>query len=227
MVQLSKFTRRFFSFISLDELSNRRLADIAAYTIDLWQKFYQYDEEAFVKVFNFSYEQNGWQSAYTTIQIFHKDQPFLIDSIRMELNRRVWNSNFTNTVISSLRVNSKVSEIIDDNADKCKMESVVFIELDRCLTSKDQFSLEDSLYEVLNEARTAVSDYALMQSKAQDILVMLKSLCVEHEASENINEVYEFVRWLLNNHFTFLGYEEFTIKSESKKNILSMIRNHY
>ena len=44
-----------------------------------------------VRVFNPSIEIDSWSSQYTTIYINQRDMPFLVDSLRMALNRRELN----------------------------------------------------------------------------------------------------------------------------------------
>src|SRR5215207_8722465 len=40
-----------------------------------------------VRVYNPSFEQAGWQSPHTAIEIVTDDMPFLVDSVSMELSR--------------------------------------------------------------------------------------------------------------------------------------------
>ncbi len=40
-----------------------------------------------VRVYNPSFEQHGWQSPHTAIEIVGDDMPFLVDSVSMELSR--------------------------------------------------------------------------------------------------------------------------------------------
>ena len=41
-----------------------------------------------VRVYNPHFEEHGWQSTHTAVEIVTDDMPFLIDSVSMELNRR-------------------------------------------------------------------------------------------------------------------------------------------
>src|SRR3990170_4158335 len=41
-----------------------------------------------VRVYNPRFEDHGWQSTHTAVEIVTDDMPFLIDSVSMELNRR-------------------------------------------------------------------------------------------------------------------------------------------
>ena len=40
-----------------------------------------------MRVYNPQFEEHGWQSTHTAVEIVTDDMPFLIDSVSMELNR--------------------------------------------------------------------------------------------------------------------------------------------
>src|SRR5215210_6197704 len=41
-----------------------------------------------VRAYNARFEEHGWQSTHTVVEIVTDDMPFLVDSTRMEINRR-------------------------------------------------------------------------------------------------------------------------------------------
>ena len=72
----------------LDELTQRRLGDLAGSTLSSWRLLERFDAaKPVVRVYNPDYEKHGWQSTHTAVEILHGDIPFLVDSVRMELNR--------------------------------------------------------------------------------------------------------------------------------------------
>ena len=40
-----------------------------------------------VRVYNPDFEQHGWQSSHTVLEIVSEDMPFLVDSVTLELSR--------------------------------------------------------------------------------------------------------------------------------------------
>src|ERR687894_673830 len=44
--------------------------------------------EAFVRAYYPTFEQHGWQSPHTAVEIVSDDMPFIVDSVSMELSRR-------------------------------------------------------------------------------------------------------------------------------------------
>ncbi|WP_217433063.1 NAD-glutamate dehydrogenase domain-containing protein, partial [Serratia marcescens] len=69
----------FFSLISLDELTQRRLSDLVGCTLSAWRLLERFDrDQPEVRVYNPDYEKHGWQSTHTAVEVLHPDLPFLV-----------------------------------------------------------------------------------------------------------------------------------------------------
>ena len=108
--QVALFAEQFFGIISLDELTQRRLSDLAGCTLSAWRLLERFeDTHPQVRVYNPDYERHGWQSTHTAVEVLHHDLPFLVDSVRTELNRRGYSIHtLQTTVLSTRRGASKV-----------------------------------------------------------------------------------------------------------------------
>src|SRR5690606_3051118 len=95
-----------------------------------------------------------------------------------------------------------------------QLEALIFLEIDRCADAAELRALEASLQEVLEEVRLAVGDFEPMKAKAQELLGWLDKAKLKVDKDE-LEEIKVFLSWLVNNHFTFLGYEEFTVASDA------------
>ncbi|MDC0602310.1 NAD-glutamate dehydrogenase, partial [Aliiglaciecola sp.] len=85
---VEKFSRLLFKNIPLDDLENRNDSDLYGATLSLWNEFAKYDgQQARIRVFNPQISRHGWQSTHTIVEIIVSDMPFLVDSVRMTLNR--------------------------------------------------------------------------------------------------------------------------------------------
>ena len=89
----------------------------------------------------------------------------------------------------------------------------MYLEIDRCASVGELRTLEKALHEVLGEVRLAVADFAPMKAKAEQLLAWLGKARLKVDGAE-LAEVKTFLEYLLDNHFTFLGYEEFTVVEE-------------
>jgi glutamate dehydrogenase len=79
--------------------------------------------------------------------------------------------------------------------------------------------IERRLVDVLRDVRDAVEDWAKMREAAQRIADEL------HESPPNlppeeIADTWELLRWLIDEHFTFLGYREYSLQSHDGEDVL-------
>nr|WP_180201872.1 NAD-glutamate dehydrogenase [Pseudomonas sp. SbOxS1]NYU01117.1 NAD-glutamate dehydrogenase [Pseudomonas sp. SbOxS1] len=217
--QVALFAEQFFGIISLDELTQRRLSDLAGCTLSAWRLLERFDHaQPQVRVYNPDYERHGWQSTHTAVEVLHHDLPFLVDSVRTELNRRGYSIHTLQTTVLSVRRDSKgeLLEILPKGTqgDDVLQESLMYLEIDRCANTAELNVLTRELEQVLGEVRVAVSDFEPMKAKVQEILTNLDSSRFAIDADEK-SEIKGFLEWLVGNHFTFLGYEEFVVSDEA------------
>ncbi|MNW79987.1 NAD-specific glutamate dehydrogenase [compost metagenome] len=217
--QVALFAEQFFGIISLDELTQRRLSDLAGCTLSAWRLLERFDHaQPQVRVYNPDYERHGWQSTHTAVEVLHHDLPFLVDSVRTELNRRGYSIHTLQTTVLSVRRGSKgeLLEILPKGTqgDDIQQESLMYLEIDRCANTAELNVLSKELEQVLGEVRVAVGDFEPMKAKVQDILTKLDNSQFAVDGDEK-NEIKSFLEWLVGNHFTFLGYEEFVVSDEA------------
>ena len=81
------FVGLFFAVTTPEELAGYSLQDLTGGTLAFW-RFLQHvkPETSRVAVLNPEYENHGWQSHHTIVQIVHPDMPYIVDSVRMKLN---------------------------------------------------------------------------------------------------------------------------------------------
>ncbi|MHC8333188.1 NAD-glutamate dehydrogenase [Pseudomonas sp. LB3P25] len=217
--QVALFAEQFFGIISLDELTQRRLSDLAGCTLSAWRLLERFDHaQPQVRVYNPDYERHGWQSTHTAVEVLHHDLPFLVDSVRTELNRRGYSIHTLQTTVLSVRRGSKgeLLEILPKGTqgDDVLQESLMYLEIDRCANSAELNVLSKELEQVLGEVRVAVADFEPMKAKVQEILTGLDNSQFKVDPEEKA-EIKSFLEWLVGNHFTFLGYEEFVVRDEA------------
>ena len=217
--QVALFAEQFFGIISLDELTQRRLSDLAGCTLSAWRLLERFDHaQPQVRVYNPDYERHGWQSTHTAVEVLHHDLPFLVDSVRTELNRRGYSIHTLQTTVLSVRRGSKgeLLEILPKGTqgDDVLQESLMYLEIDRCANAAELNVLSKELEQVLGEVRVAVADFEPMKAKVQEILTGLDNSQFAVDPEEKA-EIKSFLEWLVGNHFTFLGYEEFVVRDEA------------
>lgn len=217
--QVALFAEQFFGIISLDELTQRRLSDLAGCTLSAWRIIERFDAaHPQVRVYNPDYERHGWQSTHTVVEVLHHDLPFLVDSVRTELNRRGYSIHTLQTTVLSVRRGAKgeLVELLPKGTlgEGVSHESLMYLEIDRCSNTGELNTLAMELEQVLAEVRGVVADFEPMKAKIRELLDLVEQNAFG-PAQNDKAEVKSFLSWLLDNHFTFLGYEEFTVESDA------------
>ena len=159
--------------------------------------------------------------ARDVISIVTDDMPFLVDSLRMELSRHDLAPRLI--VHPQLRVKRDVTGALREVlgiVDGARAghdeiaESWTYVEIPR-LDDDEAAGLAADLQRVLSDVRVAVEDYPRMQAKA----VLLADELAASEAGQLPDstgnfpdaEVEALLRWLADDHFTFLGYREYDL----------------
>ncbi|MDV7211755.1 NAD-glutamate dehydrogenase [Azotobacter beijerinckii] len=217
--QVALFAEQFFAVAALDELVERRLSDLVGCTLSAWRLLGRFDPaQPQVQVFNPDYEKHGWLSSHSLVQVLHPDMSFLVDSLRIELNRRGHGIHSLLGGMFCVRRNAagELLEVLprSSRGEELRQEALIFAEIDRCASPAEQRELEQSLYEVFAEVRLAVGDFVPMTSCARALLDWLERAPLKVDAEELV-EIKAFMLWLLEDHFTFLGYEEFRVAAAS------------
>ncbi|MCQ4241995.1 NAD-glutamate dehydrogenase [Stutzerimonas stutzeri] len=218
--QVGLFAEQFFGIVALSELVERRMSDLVGSTLASWRLLERFDPaHPQVQVFNPDYEKHGWQSTHSLVEVLHPDMPFLVDSVRMELTRRGYAIHtLQNTVLQVRRdTDGSLLQLLPKgtSADDSHAESLIFVEIDRCASVATLRELEQSLHAVLADVRLTVGDFPAMKAKAEEHHGRLSRLQVQ-EGNGQLGEIMDFIRWLADDHFTFLGYEEFTLDDQGE-----------
>src|SRR3954464_10897143 len=83
------FARQFYRWVAPEDVAERDPLDLYGLALGT----FNFARERApgtpkVRVYNPRFEENGWQSTHTAVEIVTDDMPFLIDSVSMELSRR-------------------------------------------------------------------------------------------------------------------------------------------
>src|SRR5437763_1144657 len=83
------FVRQYYHRVPAEDLIARDPLDLYGAAVAHWNLAQQRAPgRAKVHVYNPDFEQHGWRSAHTAIEIVSDNMPFLVDSVTMELSRQ-------------------------------------------------------------------------------------------------------------------------------------------
>ncbi|MBU3016944.1 NAD-glutamate dehydrogenase [Paraglaciecola agarilytica] len=214
---VKNFSRILFNNISAEDLDNRNDSDLYGATLSLWNKFLNFDaSKQVIRVFNPEVGKHGWQSTHTIVEILVQDMPFLVDSVRMALNRvGVTAHLLLHSPITLQRDEEhKFSGFVDGkkNVKNATKETIFLIEVDRQTTKKALDALATELMSVVNEVSLAVQDWSAMSDKLDSIIKEFPSR-PSPASDEQKAQTAKFLAWLNDHNFTIMGYRSYSAKA--------------
>ena len=163
----------------------------------------------------------GWSaSGRSVVEVVTDDMPFLVDSVTMELNRLGHNVHgvihpqfsVERDITGALR---EVALLDDDgrpSSSASLAESWMHVEIDR--TDADEAAaIEEGVQRVLRDVRESVEDWDKMHSQVMAVVSELEDNPPPLPEAE-LDQGREFLTWLADDHFTFLGYREYQLEAD-------------
>src|SRR5688572_3609443 len=221
-----KFARLYYAEVDPEELEARRPIDLqgaAAAHLAFGRTFTP--GKAKVRAYNPVFEQHGWQTTHTVIEVVNDDMPFLVDSVAMEVNGQGLTLHLV--IHPVLRVvRNERGELVafhkPADSPQGRLESFMHVEVDRQSDAAKLTELETRLAKVLADVRAAVEDWKPMRSRLQEVLGGLESARSGLPPAE-LEEGRAFLAWLLNEHFTFLGCRDYEIATAGGEDVLRIV----
>ncbi len=225
---LETFAQRYYSSSSIEDLTSRSIADLVAMVRSHWSFIYQRSPgEAKIRIFNPEKATDGWASTHTAIQISHDDIPFLVDSTRMVINRFDDQIHFI-VHFGGLKVrrdeNHRIIDILSPGVIEkdISSEAPIYIEIDRIADEREMLQLQTEIESALADVRMAVADWRKMLGRMEECLKELENSPSMLDQAE-LAESRDFLRWLVNNNFTFLGARDYKLIGNGTNRALQIV----
>ena len=219
-----KFTEYYFSRFPLDELAGRYLGDVFGSVYQWWRYIQHFDgAEAEISLINPKLDVEGWVCPHTVLVVQQIDMPFLVDSIRIELNRRNIAIHAIKSTVFNVTRDAKFQlvDILDaPNVEQVSSkEAFVYLEINLLTLKAELEEIKQSLLSVLAELSVVVRDFKPMlqavTAAEENLNHASKSVAVS-----NVSESQALLAWLRDSNFTFLGYSEYEFGERDGKKFL-------
>ncbi|WP_460792934.1 NAD-glutamate dehydrogenase [Nocardioides maradonensis] len=197
--QLIDLLRDYFHHASTDELARRTPVDLYDAFASHWHwAADRRPNEAKVRVFTPTVAEHGWSAdGHSVVEIVTDDMPFLVDSVALHLTEN----------------RHSLPLLLHPTFDRDgKRESWMHLEIGR-VDAEEAARLTEALTRVLGDVRAAVEDWPLMLAKVGAVVEEFS----EHPppvSEEELHEATELLGWLIDEHFTFLGYREYLLTDD-------------
>lgn len=230
---IKDFLVQYYLSASPYDLREKSLDELYGALISQWQFIYKrLPSESKVRVYNPQLEQHGWEATHTIIEISHEKKPFILDSIRLALHKLDLNirllihaegirfeRNNEGCITKVLPMNA----LFANNANLPVEEAPIYIEIDRQSDPKKIQEIYAALTNVLEDVDLMVRDWSLMLNKLLESIATLETT-QEQVASDELNETIAFLRWLIDNNFTFIGCAEYVfVENDEKQHIMQYV----
>ncbi|MCY4472819.1 MAG: NAD-glutamate dehydrogenase [Kistimonas sp.] len=219
---LKEFLSLFFAVTTPEELGRYSHKDLVGGTLSFW-RFLQKIEpgQSRVTVLNPEYENHGWHSNHTIVQIVHPDIPYIVDSVRMKLNAHGATIHHLRSCVFSVERDAK-GQFVAVAAQGDHKESLLYLEVDRLECDSERDALRQQLESVLADTRQVAADYRAIRSKVSDLadgLLKHKDNDAPSGRSEHWREAGHYLAWLAE-HFVFLAYQSLEVDSSSGQPVI-------
>src|SRR5215204_4741365 len=226
--QVEEFARQYYGWVDAADLEDRSPIDAYGAALSHWSFAGRREPgEWKIRVYNPHFEEHGWQSTHTVIEMVNDDMPFLVDSTRMEINRQGYAIHMILHPVMKVRrdVEGRLLDVLPPDADEEDVisESVIHVEVDR---QTEPFVLEDlrqAIQKTLADVKAAVEDWPKMRERVGDIVSGLEENPPDFEP-EDLAETRAFLEWIDDNYFTFLGYREYDLTTQNGEEALCAVQ---
>src|SRR5699024_2057344 len=171
--------------------------------------------QALVRVLSPHRDHDGWTSPHSVVLVCTDDMPFLVDSVTAAVGAEGLGTHLVVHPQLSVTRNAEggLEQVSGDiRATTGSVESWMYLEVDRLPDEARRAALGDAVERVLADVRKAVEDWQPMRRRALSIVSELAQNAPETVDLESVGSAREFLTWLTDDHFTFLGYREYSLE---------------
>lgn len=207
-----EFARLYFQSVVFNDFDKVAIEDLYGAVLSHWNLALEFKTEHKIKVYNPTLEEHGWQSQHTIIEVVIEDMPFLLQSLSMEVNRHGYTNHLVIHPVYSVK-RDKTGKFLsffepESSGKDLSAECFLHLEIDRQSDNGVIDLLQKDLSRILTDVRAATEDWQACMVKMQTVIDELKNLPDLHD---HYAEEVEFLQWLHDNHYIFLGYREYEI----------------
>ncbi|HEX2094492.1 MAG TPA: NAD-glutamate dehydrogenase [Longimicrobiaceae bacterium] len=210
---LCDFARIFFAKVPRPLLQERSVAQLAALTAGAF-RFVERGRPDRVSVEVTDPGSEGWSAPVTVIRAQLGDRPFIVDTIREFLNAQgIAIQHFIYPVLRVHRgPDGEVVGIgVPASGEGGELQSMVHCEVEP-LPEAERAEIRAEIERRLTDVMVATADFDEMLAAADRVAAVVEGYAAAFpDRADDYREVVEFLRWLKDGHFVFLGYRGYDI----------------
>ena len=225
-VAVERFVARYYAGTAIEDLADQAIVDLYGAALSHWSFARQRRPGVpKVRVYNPHPQEHGWQSTHTIVEVVTDDMPFLVDSVRMSLNRVGLTTHLViHPVLNMCRdADGGLHSLVDaEEAGVTITEAVMHLEVDRQTEPSVLDTIATDIESVIEGIRACVEDWREMKDRLKHVLAEVTSRPPPLEVTELV-QAQAFLEWIGDDHFTFLGYREYELVEAGGADVLRSI----
>ena len=184
-----------------EDLEHVAPADLAALCVDFWKFGETRPGEDILVRMRTATRVDGSELPRDVLEIIGRDRPFIVDSVMGEIGAQGYDILAMFHPIVQVR-RGPAGERLDEGG-RCLAESMIQVHLPP-LDELSRRTLIEGVTATLEDVRVAVEDWTDMRAQMDEAIAHLEQ-AKTHAAPDELAEACEFLRWLRDDHFAFLG----------------------
>ncbi|MGH9035479.1 MAG: NAD-glutamate dehydrogenase, partial [Acidimicrobiia bacterium] len=175
-----------------------------------------------VRVYTPAFEEHGWASPHSVVEVTTDDMPFLVDSVSMELARQGVGLHLV--VHPVIRANRNGDGRLTGVGGQGSIaEAFLHVEIDRQPSLTRMAELRDGLLRTLSDVRAAVEDWPDMRAQALAMAAEFQERPPPVDP-DVVAEARDLLRFLADDHFVFLGFRDYHLVTRESEMMLEPVR---
>ena len=224
-----RFARQFYRHSDPEDLQGTSVDNLYGAVLALWKLAGRRPHgEPVIRIYNPNFDEYGWQSTHTVIDIICSDKPFLVDSLSMLLaDLGIAIHQLIHPIITVSRGEGGYLRNVlspDEEAGTAIHEAVLHFEIERQNDDTQMQAIRERLEHSLADVRVVVEDWQAMRKRLHEVVDTLQENAVPVTDVEKAESI-AFLHWLDNDHFTFIGYRAYELVKKKGEDHLKRVPN--
>ncbi len=209
------FAKLYYTGVPLEDLTETPLEVLVFSAHEMWNfSLERSPGQAKIRVFVDKREVKGHIIPHTLVEVVNDNMPFLVDSITGVINSLGYSTYLVIHPVMKVErdAHQKLKHVFERPQSETKgtYESFIHCEILEPSSPEKLKTLEEDLTLSLQDVRAAVEDWSPMREELQLIIKNLKKES-PRIPKEELEETFAFLKWMEEDHFTFLGFCEYSL----------------
>ncbi len=219
-----KFIKNFYQQNKLIDFENYSTEALYNFVLSAYN-FLSLERNGFnIRIYNPQKNIDGFETPYTIIEICNDDMPFLVDSTVAYLDKQsIKINNIIHPVLNIERDKNGNLKSLENN--QAKFESLIQLHIDKIINQSEIQHLHENISKIIDTIGLVVNDFENMKNQVKKSINEIDNAKKIIKNDNQLNELKEFLNWVLAGNFVILGCKEFDIVSSDNTHSLKEVKN--